>query len=227
MVFKDGDIYFTSNAVLCQIPCLSLINSLPHNPDFQRRWNKGLLKTLWENEKMLVTSIFFFSHNLFYSSQNKFHFFQSHFILSSANAFNLDQSKISSFGEELELLSAIHGIKKTYFSLISVKFTEGRDLRNTGSNTGLLLSALCIQEGQLRKACLEGTVKLLLSDQLRDHQKSVAEEKGSPNATKVHYIKPSDNIYYTLTRHYSQQNPMLLVVIWIVSSRRFKWIPTT
>ena len=31
------------------------------------------------------------------------------------------------------------------------------------------------------------TVKLLLSDQLRDHQKAVAKEKGSPNATKVHH----------------------------------------
>ena len=28
------------------------------------------------------------------------------------------------------------------------------------------------------------TVNLLLSDQLRDHQKAVTEEKGSPNATK-------------------------------------------
>ena len=31
-----------------------------------------LLKTLWEKEKMLVTSIFFFSHNVFYASQDKF-----------------------------------------------------------------------------------------------------------------------------------------------------------
>ena len=38
------------------------------------------------------------------------------------------------------------------------------------------------------------TVKLLLSDQLRYHQKAVAEEKGSPNATKVNHIKPTDNI---------------------------------
>ena len=41
------------------------------------------------------------------------------------------------------------------------------------------------------------TVKLLLSDQWRDHQKAVAEEKGSPNATKVHNIKQSDSIYET------------------------------
>ena len=32
------------------------VNSLPYNPD--------LLKTLWEKEKMLLTSIFSFSHNI-------------------------------------------------------------------------------------------------------------------------------------------------------------------
>ena len=57
------------------------------------------------------------------------------------------------------------------------------------------------------------TVKLLLSDQLRDHQKAVAEEKGSPNAAKVHHTKQRDSIYYTLTTHYFQQNPMFLVLI--------------
>ena len=53
----------------------------------------------------------------------------------------------------------------------------------------------------------------LLSDQLRDHQKAVAEEKGSPNATKVHHTKQSDSIYYTLATYYFQQNHMLLVLI--------------
>ena len=55
------------------------------------------------------------------------------------------------------------------------------------------------------------TVKLLLSDQLRDYQKAVAEEKVSPYATKEHHTKRSDSIYYALTTHYFQQNPMLLV----------------
>ena len=63
------------------------------------------------------------------------------------------------------------------------------------------------------KMVFGSTVKLLLSDQMRDLQKAVAEEKGSPNATKVHHVKPSDNIYHTLTTHYFQQNPMLLVLI--------------
>ena len=33
---------------------------------------KGLLKTLWEKKKMLVTSIFFFSHNVFLHLRDKF-----------------------------------------------------------------------------------------------------------------------------------------------------------
>ena len=49
---------------------------------------------MWEKEKMLVTSIFSFSHNIFYNSQNKFYFFNLFFL--SANASNLDQSKILS-----------------------------------------------------------------------------------------------------------------------------------
>ena len=36
------------------------IKSLPHNPDFQRRFRRSLLKTLREKEKMLITSIFSF-----------------------------------------------------------------------------------------------------------------------------------------------------------------------
>ena len=43
----------------------SLFNPLPHNDNFWR-----LLKTLWEKKKMLVTSIFFFSHNIFYSIEH-------------------------------------------------------------------------------------------------------------------------------------------------------------
>ena len=48
------------------------VNSLPHNPDFKQPRRKSLLKTLWKKEKILVTSIFSFSQNVFYPSQNKF-----------------------------------------------------------------------------------------------------------------------------------------------------------
>ena len=49
---------------------------------------------------MLVTSIFFFSHNVFYSSQHKFRSLSSS-ILSSATTLNLDWFKILSSGKEL------------------------------------------------------------------------------------------------------------------------------
>ena len=41
----------------------------------------GLLKTLWEKEKMLVTSIFSFSHNVFYSSRHKFQFLSHNYFV--------------------------------------------------------------------------------------------------------------------------------------------------
>ena len=59
----------------CIVTSCRCISSLPYNPDFQRPWESSLLKTLWEKEKMLVTSIFSFSHIVFYPSQIKFPFF--------------------------------------------------------------------------------------------------------------------------------------------------------
>ena len=53
---------------------------------------------MWEKEKMLVTSIFSFSRNIF---RNKIHFF-NHFILMFANPFILDQSKNLLFGKEVK-----------------------------------------------------------------------------------------------------------------------------
>ena len=53
---------------------------------------------------MLVTSIFSFSHNVFHPTQCKIKVnFSLTFILLSADAFNLDRSKILSFGKELTM----------------------------------------------------------------------------------------------------------------------------
>ena len=41
-------------------------NPFPHNDTFWRPWEKSLLKTLWEKEKLLVMSNFSFSHSVFY-----------------------------------------------------------------------------------------------------------------------------------------------------------------
>ena len=59
------------------------------------------MKTLWEKENILVTSIFSFSHNVLYPFQNKFSIFSFTYDLLSANAFNLDQYKILLYGKEL------------------------------------------------------------------------------------------------------------------------------
>ena len=45
---------------------LQLINPFPNKPWFLRVCSTSLLKTLWEKEKLLVTSNFSFSHSVFY-----------------------------------------------------------------------------------------------------------------------------------------------------------------
>jgi hypothetical protein len=57
----------------------------------------------------------------------------------------------------------------SFYYVFSVEITYGRDLRRdlrditdlreSDSTPGLLLSALCVQDGQLRKSCLEGNKK--------------------------------------------------------------------
>ena len=49
---------------------LGFVNPLPHG--FWRTGGKSLLKTLWEKKKMLVTSIFFFSQNVYYPMKDNF-----------------------------------------------------------------------------------------------------------------------------------------------------------
>ena len=44
----------------------SVINHFPNKPWFLRFCSTSLLKTLWEKEKLLVTSNFSFSHSVFY-----------------------------------------------------------------------------------------------------------------------------------------------------------------
>ena len=57
------------------------------------------MKTLWEKEKMLVTSIFSFFHNVSYPFiHNQISIFEPH-LFSLCKCFNLDKSKILSFGK--------------------------------------------------------------------------------------------------------------------------------
>ena len=64
--------YIVSNhplPVLQGLPPLNseiFVNPFPHNDSFWHPWKTSLLKTLWEKEKLLVTSNFSFSHSVFY-----------------------------------------------------------------------------------------------------------------------------------------------------------------
>ena len=49
-----------------------LFISLPDNPSFYLTPRQKTLKTLWVKEKMLVTSIFSFTHNVFYPVKYRF-----------------------------------------------------------------------------------------------------------------------------------------------------------
>ena len=58
----------------------------------------SLLKTLWENEKLLITTNFSFSHSVFYPL-GEFLLFSSNLELLSANSFSLEESKICCLGK--------------------------------------------------------------------------------------------------------------------------------
>ena len=87
---------------------LTLYQTIPTLNDSLKR---KLLKTLREKEKMLVTSISSFSHNVFNPIKGNFQFFRYvYFCRLSAYAFNLDQSGILFWSKELTLLFCNHMI---------------------------------------------------------------------------------------------------------------------
>ena len=59
-----------------------------------------LMKIFWEKEEMLVTSIFSFSHNVFYLSQNEFQFF-SHIKFSVCKCFQFRTVQNLSYGKRV------------------------------------------------------------------------------------------------------------------------------
>ena len=76
---------------LCYIHML--LNPFPNKPWFLRVCSTSLLKTLWEKEKLLVTSNFSFSHSVFYLFEELSSIFVK-FELSSAESFSLEEPKI-------------------------------------------------------------------------------------------------------------------------------------
>ena len=83
-------------------------------------FNDPVKEAFWKHcgkkEKMLVTSIFSFSHHAFYPFLNKFKIL-SHILLLSANAFNLDQSKILSFSKYLIAFSKFKAFADNNFNV--------------------------------------------------------------------------------------------------------------
>ena len=55
-----------SHAGPLKVSWKSNFNPFPNNDTFWCPWETSLLKTLWEKEKLLVTSNFSFSHSVFY-----------------------------------------------------------------------------------------------------------------------------------------------------------------
>ena len=62
--------------LLCHEHCSTLYHSIPTFDDPRKR---SLLKSWWEKEKMLVTSIFSFAHNVFYPFHEEFPFLTPNF----------------------------------------------------------------------------------------------------------------------------------------------------
>ena len=51
---------------MIRLHAVGVINPFPNKPWFLRVNSTSLLKTLWEKEKLLITSNFSFSHSVFY-----------------------------------------------------------------------------------------------------------------------------------------------------------------
>ena len=75
-----------------------VVQPFPNNSLFLHVCSTNLLKTLWEKEKLLVTSNFSFSHNIFYPF-GKSSAISSNSRLSSANSFSLEESKLCHLGK--------------------------------------------------------------------------------------------------------------------------------
>ena len=91
---------------------------------------KAFLKTLWEKKKMLVTSIFFFFHNVFCPMKHNLNVL-SNIDLASANAFNLPKilSSVKVLSEQrLVVITALNSILSTGQSSIWARFNGNLEI---------------------------------------------------------------------------------------------------
>ena len=82
------------------VPVELRVNSLPHSLNLERPWERNLLKTLWEKEKIMVISIFSFSHDVFNPIMDRNYYFSNiKFVI--CKCFHLAKSKMLSFVKRL------------------------------------------------------------------------------------------------------------------------------
>ena len=82
----------------------ALLNPFPNKPWFLRVCSTCLLKTLWEKEKLLVTSNFSFTHSAFYPFSELFAIFIKLEIV-VCRLFQLGRVSNLSFGKELRVIN--------------------------------------------------------------------------------------------------------------------------
>ena len=75
-----------------------LLIPFPNKPWFLRVCCTSLLKTLWEKEKLLVTSKFFSCHSVFYPFGERSAIF-IRFEIVVCNSFSLEESKMCHLGK--------------------------------------------------------------------------------------------------------------------------------
>ena len=92
------------------------VKTLPHIPNFYRPFDRRLLKTLQGKEKIPVTNIFSFAHNVFHPVKDKFFIIKKNFDFQSTNVMNLDESKILIFHTDSSYITYhnIHSIFCNY-----------------------------------------------------------------------------------------------------------------
>ena len=79
------------------------------------------MKKWWIKKKILVNSIFSFSHNVFYHIKDiNYHF--SYMVMSSADAVNLVKTNILSFDKDLKMMTIVNLV--SFCDTLSLYYTN-------------------------------------------------------------------------------------------------------
>ena len=111
-------------------PTIAIINPFPNKPWFLRVCSTSHLKTLWEKEKLLVTSNFSFSRSVFYLfGELAAIFIKSKIVL--CQSFEYGRVKYLSFGKGLILMLSCIGLDVVtkldrYYRILRVRYYSKR-----------------------------------------------------------------------------------------------------